>query len=46
MTPHEREFTCPDCGREIPVTEAMLEATLRHGCPVCGAAVESSQPTA
>ncbi|EMA33419.1 DUF7560 family zinc ribbon protein [Halobiforma nitratireducens] len=46
MTPHEHEFTCSDCGRAIPVTEAMLEATLRHGCPVCGATVEGGKATA
>ncbi len=32
-------FTCPDCGQEIEVNESMREATLTHGCPVCGATV-------
>ncbi|WP_049922651.1 DUF7560 family zinc ribbon protein [Halopiger djelfimassiliensis] len=44
------EFTCPECGQEIEVNESMREATLSHGCPVCGAAVSTSafaqkQPT-
>lgn len=33
------EFTCPECGQEIEVNESMREATLTHGCPVCGAEV-------
>ncbi|AFZ72299.1 DUF7560 family zinc ribbon protein [Natronobacterium gregoryi] len=33
------EFTCPECRQEIEVNESMREATLTHGCPVCGAAV-------
>ncbi|MCW8172182.1 zinc ribbon domain-containing protein [Natrialba swarupiae] len=33
------EFTCPDCGQTIEVNEEMREATLAHGCPVCGADV-------
>ncbi|MFD1563287.1 zinc ribbon domain-containing protein [Haloarchaeobius amylolyticus] len=33
------EFTCPDCGREIPVTDPMRDATLVNGCPVCGRSV-------
>ena len=33
------EFTCPECGQEIEVNESMREATLSHGCPVCGATV-------
>ncbi|MFC6716771.1 FmdB family zinc ribbon protein [Natrialbaceae archaeon GCM10025810] len=33
------EFTCPECAQEIEVNEAMREATLAHGCPVCGADV-------
>ena len=33
------EFTCPECGQEIEVNESMREATLTHGCPVCGADV-------
>ncbi len=32
-------FTCPDCGQEIEVNAEMREATLGHGCPVCGASV-------
>jgi len=32
-------FTCPECGQEIEVNESMREATITHGCPVCGAAV-------
>ncbi|THE66081.1 zinc ribbon domain-containing protein [Salinadaptatus halalkaliphilus] len=32
-------FTCPDCGQEIEVNESMREATLAHGCPVCGSDV-------
>lgn len=36
------EFTCPDCGQEIEVNEAMREATVTHGCPVCGADVAST----
>ncbi|WP_049926468.1 DUF7560 family zinc ribbon protein [Halopiger goleimassiliensis] len=32
-------FTCPECGQEIEVNESMREATLTHGCPVCGADV-------
>lgn len=44
------EFTCPECGQEIEVNESMREATLSHGCPVCGAAVSAAdfateQPT-
>ena len=44
------EFTCPDCGQTIEVNEAMREATLTHGCPVCGAEVTAGdfaaeQPT-
>ncbi|MDQ2050048.1 zinc ribbon domain-containing protein [Natronolimnohabitans sp. A-GB9] len=30
------EFTCPECGQEIEVNEEMREATIDHGCPVCG----------
>ncbi|WP_226004347.1 DUF7560 family zinc ribbon protein [Natrinema salinisoli] len=37
MKPYE--FTCPDCRREITVTEPMREATLANGCPVCGRSV-------
>ncbi|RQG92263.1 DUF7560 family zinc ribbon protein [Natrarchaeobius chitinivorans] len=33
------EFTCPDCGQAIEVNEAMREAILSHGCPVCGSSV-------
>ncbi|MEY7850558.1 FmdB family zinc ribbon protein [Natrarchaeobius sp. A-rgal3] len=33
------EFTCPDCGQAIEVNEEMREATLTHGCPVCGSSV-------
>ncbi|APW96530.1 transcriptional regulator [Halobiforma lacisalsi AJ5] len=33
------EFTCPECGQEIEVNDSMREATLNHGCPVCGADV-------
>lgn len=33
------EFTCPECGQEIEVNESMREATLSHGCAVCGAEV-------
>ncbi|RQG88893.1 zinc ribbon domain-containing protein [Natrarchaeobius halalkaliphilus] len=36
------QFTCPECGQEIEVNESMREATLTHGCPVCGASVTSS----
>ncbi|RKD93429.1 DUF7560 family zinc ribbon protein [Halopiger aswanensis] len=36
------EFTCPECGQEIEVNESMREATLSHGCPVCGADVTES----
>ncbi|WP_254763178.1 DUF7560 family zinc ribbon protein [Natrinema marinum] len=36
------EFTCPECGQEIEVNESMREATLTHGCPVCGASVMPS----
>lgn len=36
------EFTCSECGQEIEVNEPMREATLSHGCPVCGAPVEPS----
>ncbi|OVE83773.1 DUF7560 family zinc ribbon protein [Natronolimnobius baerhuensis] len=32
-------FHCPECGQEIEVNESMREATLSHGCPVCGADV-------
>ncbi|SIR72622.1 DUF7560 family zinc ribbon protein [Natronorubrum thiooxidans] len=44
------EFTCPDCGQTIEVNESMREATLTHGCPVCGADVSAEdfaaeQPT-
>ncbi|AFZ72405.1 putative regulatory protein, FmdB family [Natronobacterium gregoryi] len=37
------EFVCPDCGRTIPVTDAMREATEHHGCPLCGATVSQTQ---
>ncbi|WP_254525339.1 DUF7560 family zinc ribbon protein [Natrinema caseinilyticum] len=37
MKPYE--FSCPDCGREIPVTGPMREATLANGCPICGRSV-------
>ncbi|APX95214.1 DUF7560 family zinc ribbon protein [Natronorubrum daqingense] len=33
------EFTCPDCTQVIEVNDSMREATLTHGCPVCGADV-------
>lgn len=36
------EFTCRECGQEIEVNESMREATLAHGCPVCGATVGTS----
>jgi putative FmdB family regulatory protein len=36
------EFTCPECGQEIEVNESMREATITHGCPVCGASVTPS----
>ena len=36
------EFTCTDCGQEIEVNEPMREATLTHGCPVCGASVTAA----
>ncbi|WP_254767921.1 zinc ribbon domain-containing protein [Salinilacihabitans rarus] len=36
------EFTCSECGQEIEVDESMREATLSHGCPVCGAPVAAS----
>lgn len=44
------EFTCPDCGQVIEVNESMREATLSHGCPVCGSDVSEAdfaaeQPT-
>lgn len=38
----EYEFTCTDCGQEIEVNESMRDATLEHGCPVCGAAVSAA----
>ncbi|SDR40477.1 DUF7560 family zinc ribbon protein [Natronobacterium texcoconense] len=41
MSTHD--FTCPDCGRTIPVTDAMREATEHHGCPLCGASVSATQ---
>ncbi|WP_226039487.1 zinc ribbon domain-containing protein [Natrinema sp. DC36] len=37
MKPYE--FTCPDCHREIPVTDSMREAALTNGCPICGRSV-------
>ena len=33
------EFTCPECAQKIELNEPMREATIVHGCPVCGAAV-------
>ncbi len=35
----EYEFTCPDCGQQIEVNEPVREATLCHGCPVCGGSI-------
>ncbi len=32
-------FTCPECTQAIEVNESMREATITHGCPVCGAPV-------
>jgi putative FmdB family regulatory protein len=37
----EYEFTCPDCGQQIDVNTPVREATLSHGCPVCGTSVSS-----
>lgn len=34
-------FTCPECGQCIELNGPMRDATLTHGCPVCGAAVRS-----
>ncbi len=34
-------FTCPECAQEIEVNESMREATMAHGCPVCGAPVST-----
>lgn len=36
------QFTCPECGQEIEANESMREATLSHGCPVCGSSVTAS----
>ncbi|ODR81000.1 transcriptional regulator [Haladaptatus sp. W1] len=36
---NEYEFTCSECGQQIEINGPMREATLTHGCPVCGAAV-------
>ncbi|MFP9193109.1 zinc ribbon domain-containing protein [Natronosalvus vescus] len=35
----EYEFRCTDCGQQITVNPPIREATLAHGCPVCGAPV-------
>jgi putative FmdB family regulatory protein len=35
----EYEFTCPECTQRIELNGPMREATLSHGCPVCGASV-------
>ncbi|MXV63561.1 zinc ribbon domain-containing protein [Natronorubrum sp. JWXQ-INN-674] len=36
------EFTCPECEQAIEVNESMRDATLTHGCPVCGADVTAA----
>lgn len=41
MTDTEYEFRCPECGQVIEVNASMREATIEHGCPVCGARVEA-----
>ncbi|WP_290816798.1 zinc ribbon domain-containing protein [Halovivax sp.] len=33
------QFTCPECRRELPLDGPLCEATIEHGCPVCGAEV-------
>ncbi|TYL36351.1 transcriptional regulator [Natronococcus pandeyae] len=37
----EYEFICPECDQQIDVNVPVREATLSHGCPVCGASVSS-----
>lgn len=32
-------FNCPECNERIEVNGSMREATLEHGCPICGAVV-------
>lgn len=38
----EYEFTCSECGQQISVNENMRTAIEDNGCPVCAAAVGSS----
>ncbi|RQG99957.1 DUF7560 family zinc ribbon protein [Natrarchaeobius oligotrophus] len=38
MTTHE--YTCPDCTGTIDLPVESLEATVEHGCPLCGASVD------
>lgn len=33
------EFRCPSCGQEIEINEAIREAILTNGCPVCSSSV-------
>ncbi|WP_255171569.1 zinc ribbon domain-containing protein [Natrononativus amylolyticus] len=42
----EYEFTCPECGQQIDVNTPIREATLTHGCPVCGTSVSRADFTA
>jgi len=39
-------FTCADCERTIEVDDAMREAILESGCPVCTATAAETDFTA
>ncbi|MCU4751158.1 zinc ribbon domain-containing protein [Halobacteria archaeon AArc-curdl1] len=41
----EYELTCPDCGQQLSVDRAVLEATVAHGCPLCGSSVSQECAT-